>query len=150
MNINCNICGKELGEGARAYVTSHGDINSAELGVTLCDDEPCLTVACEECGHKISDAICEIAAGRSGEKKYAGTHWLVQDVIDTVDWEVEPTEAQAHSFLRINERAIQEAAVRAGNDVLENRLSEMVDFEGLDDNLKPIAEKEVGAERVEG
>ena len=53
---NCDICGKGMKDGDRAYATTTGVISDEVDGFWM-DEGPWHTVACVECGEKISDAI---------------------------------------------------------------------------------------------
>ena len=57
----CNICGKDLYDGDEAYGTTTGDISDDAGGFIQTHDEPWLTVACPDCGSRISDAISLIS-----------------------------------------------------------------------------------------
>ena len=60
MDETCTVCGKELKEGDDLYVTSSARLeDSARLGVVeICvSDTPYFTIACDECGQKISEVI---------------------------------------------------------------------------------------------
>lgn len=64
----CGICGKEMYYGDRAYATTTGSITDDVGGFDAADCEPWLTVACEECGEKISEAICNLIEEEYGER----------------------------------------------------------------------------------
>lgn len=68
--MECTLCGKELKEGDKAYATTTGvivtdayDSNGVPQGEEqepyffMDDNEPWLTVACEECGDHVSRLI---------------------------------------------------------------------------------------------
>lgn len=61
--FRCTICGKELEDGDPAYATTTGTIQE-EMDGFMPDENPYPTVACEECGYLISDAIDKLV----GEK----------------------------------------------------------------------------------
>lgn len=56
----CSICGKEMHYGDRAYGTTTGSLEEDMAGFSPDDVEPWLTVACEDCGQKISNAINDL------------------------------------------------------------------------------------------
>lgn len=58
---SCTICGKKLFDGDKAYGTTTGIIDAEVDGFYSDDSEPWLTVACEECGKKISEAIHKLS-----------------------------------------------------------------------------------------
>lgn len=53
----CNVCGKPLYDGDRAYATTEGYIGGGIEGFVPDHKGPWLTVACEDCGLKITDVI---------------------------------------------------------------------------------------------
>lgn len=62
--LHCTICGKKLHDGDSAYATTTGTIEIfgviGEYGFNVNHREPWLTIACEECGLKISGKIHEL------------------------------------------------------------------------------------------
>ena len=54
---SCDLCGKDLFDGEEAYATALGYISKEVNGFTSGEDSPWLTVACAECGEKISEAV---------------------------------------------------------------------------------------------
>ncbi len=55
----CDVCGRELFDGDEAYATSTGNVSLEAEGFAPGKD-PWLTVACAECGEKISDAVASV------------------------------------------------------------------------------------------
>lgn len=66
---NCTICGKELEEGERAYGSTEGWIDPLFEGFVSNPDSPWLTVACEKCWEKISEAINNLPSEDSSANK---------------------------------------------------------------------------------
>jgi len=58
-SVYCSVCGVEISNGESAYAVTTGTIEEECFGFRT-DDKPWLTVACEECGVKITEAICNI------------------------------------------------------------------------------------------
>lgn len=58
--MDCNICGKPMYDGDKAYATVGGIIDRTVEGFYPSDNEPYYTIACDECGQKISDAISRL------------------------------------------------------------------------------------------
>ncbi|RMF99724.1 MAG: hypothetical protein D6726_12525, partial [Nitrospirae bacterium] len=65
---NCSVCGKELQEGDRAYGTTMGWIDPLFDGFISDPDSPWLTVACEKCGERISEAIANLTSEDSSKE----------------------------------------------------------------------------------
>lgn len=66
----CDVCGEELFEGDRTYMTTGGTIIGQEDAYIDNSGEEFYTTACKECGKLLSKAICEavttIAKQRGG------------------------------------------------------------------------------------
>ena len=60
--INCDICGKSIENGDKAYATTTGLIKEECEGFVPDIDTPWLTVACSECGDRISEVIANISS----------------------------------------------------------------------------------------
>ncbi len=58
----CDICGKDMYDSEKAYATTAGRISSKIGGFNPDTDEPWFTVACEDCGERISAAMERISA----------------------------------------------------------------------------------------
>ena len=58
--VPCGICGEDIPDGEPAYGTTTGTIEESCGGFASSDTDPWLTVACESCGQKISDAIVKL------------------------------------------------------------------------------------------
>jgi hypothetical protein len=54
---NCTICGRPLYHDDPAYGTTTGTIDERIEGFVPSEFEPWLTIACKDCGWKISEAI---------------------------------------------------------------------------------------------
>jgi hypothetical protein len=55
----CDICGKELYDGDKAYGTTDGSVLSDYCGFIQDATEPWNTIACSSCGERISEKICD-------------------------------------------------------------------------------------------
>jgi DNA-directed RNA polymerase subunit RPC12/RpoP len=69
MATNCTICGKELKDKDEAYGTTEGYIDDLSEGFVPYVDRPWLTVACKNCGERISEAISNISSEDSSAKE---------------------------------------------------------------------------------
>jgi hypothetical protein len=58
----CTVCGKPLYDGDRAYATTEGYMDGGVEGFVPDHKVPYLTVACEDCGFKITEAIDDMQA----------------------------------------------------------------------------------------
>lgn len=63
MDDNCAICDKEFEEGERVYLTGGGTFMKEHYGPIADGEEPFYTVACTDCGLKISTAISKLYGG---------------------------------------------------------------------------------------
>lgn len=111
----CTICGKTFEAGDEAYATINGEISKpfGDRIVFEPSEAPYLTVACEDCGIKCSEAIANI--NKKEEKLYAGS-WSIADIHerradnDLPAW----TDKQAHDFLEYHEEELSEAMCQTG------------------------------------
>jgi DNA-directed RNA polymerase subunit RPC12/RpoP len=62
---SCSVCGKDLYEGDDAYATSTGKMDAIAEGFYMDTFQPWGTVACKECGSKISTAIASLIEAKS-------------------------------------------------------------------------------------
>ena len=58
--VPCDICGEDIPDCEPAYATTTGTIEKSYEGFAASDTDPWLTVACANCGSKISDAIVNL------------------------------------------------------------------------------------------
>lgn len=56
----CDICGKELYDGDKAYATTDGQVKKDCEGFMPSQTEQWNIVACASCGERISDKICSL------------------------------------------------------------------------------------------
>ena len=60
---NCEICDKELKDGAPAYAMTAGHISDADAGFMPKDDEPWFNILCDDCQDVVNAAVDEAAKG---------------------------------------------------------------------------------------
>ena len=59
--VTCDVCGKDLPDGTRAYAFTAGWIDDECYGFMQNTDEAWITVVCRDCGRRINEEIAKMS-----------------------------------------------------------------------------------------